>query len=162
MRFSVLTAVATGTAILALVGYVEAFPGHGGHHHGSAAMSACMAAAPKSVKTSLWSTFKSSPLHADRKAEWQAKQALAQAILANPKGDLTQLETNLSNAQKAVLHDQDTIAQTVCGGLSPAQLSAASTLYANLQSNRQTVHGYFQAARAAAGGTAGTAGTATE
>ena len=71
-------------AILTLAGYVQAFSGHGGHHHGSPALAACLAAAPKSVKTSLRSTFKSSSLRSDQKAVWTANQNLAQAILAPP------------------------------------------------------------------------------
>jgi hypothetical protein len=141
-------------ALLGAVGFVQAFSGgghHGGHHHGSAAMSACMAAAPQSVKSSVWSSVKGSSLFADKKAVWTAKQNLDQAILAKTT-PLTPLETALSAAQLKVLQDQDAVAQTVCGQLSPAQLAAANTLYTNLQNNRQTVRGYFEAAHQAAGG----------
>ena len=54
-KFSPLIAAVTGAAILTLVGYVQAFSGHGGHHHGSPALAVCLAAAPQSVKTNLWS-----------------------------------------------------------------------------------------------------------
>jgi hypothetical protein len=141
-------------ALLGAVGFVHAFSGgghHGGHHHGCAAMSACMAAAPQSVKSSVWSSVKGSSLFADKKAVWTAKQNLDQAILAKTT-PLTPLETALSAAQLKVLQDQDAVAQTVCGQLSPAQLAAANTLYTNLQNNRQTVRGYFEAAHQAAGG----------
>jgi hypothetical protein len=150
-KFSPFIAAVSGAAILTLAGYAQAF-GHGGHHHGSPALSACMAAAPKSVKTGLWSSFKSSPLHADRKAVMTAKQNLDAAILA--KGPLTADENALSAAQLKVIQDEDAIAQNVCGQLTPAQLTAATTLYTNLQSNHQAVRGYFQAAREASGDTA--------
>jgi hypothetical protein len=55
-------------------------------------------------------------------------------------------------AEMKVVQDEDAIAQSVCKQLSPAQLAAASTLYTNLQNNRQTVHGYFAAAHQAAEG----------
>jgi len=42
-------------------------------------------------------------------------------------------------------------AQSVCGALTASQLTAASALYTNLQNNRQTVRGYFEAAHQAAG-----------
>jgi hypothetical protein len=64
-KTSVLIASIAGGAILAVAGYVQAFSGHGGHHHGSSAMGACLAAAPKSAKTNLHSTFESSSLHGD-------------------------------------------------------------------------------------------------
>jgi hypothetical protein len=57
----------------------------------------------------------------------------------------------LSQGQLKVIQDQDVIAQGVCGRLSATQLAAASTLYTNLQNNRQTVKGYFATARQAAG-----------
>jgi hypothetical protein len=149
-KFSPLIVAATGAAILTLVGYVHAFSGHGGRHHGSGALAACLAATPKSAKAGLRSTFKDSSLHSDRKAVWTAKQNLQQAILANPKStSLGGLETALSNAQLKVIQDEDGIAESVCGALTGSQLTAASTLYTNLQNNRQTVHGYFEAAHAA-------------
>jgi hypothetical protein len=143
-------AVVAVVAMLTLDAHAQAFSGHGGHHHGSAALSACMAAAPASVKTNLWSTFKSSSLKSDRQAAQTAKQNLDQQILAK-NTSLTQYETALSQAQLKVLQDEDTIAQGVCGQLSSAQLAAASTLYTNLQNNRQTMRGYFEAAHQAAG-----------
>jgi hypothetical protein len=149
-KFSPFIATVAGAAILTVAGYAQAFGGHGGHHHGSAAMSACMAAAPKSVKTTLWSTFKSSSLRTDEQAVHSAKQALDQAILAK-NTSLTADEAALSAAQLKVIQDRDAIAQTVCGSLSTTQLGAANTLYTNLQNNRQAVHGYFQTARDAAG-----------
>jgi len=148
-KFSPVIAAVTGAAILTLVGYVQAFPGHGGHHGGSS-LAACLAAAPKSVKANLWSTFKNSSLRSDRKAVWTAKHNLGQAILAKTT-PLTTYESALSSAQLKVIQDRDAIAQGVCGDLSAAQLTAATTLYNNLQSNRQTVHGYFEAAHQAAG-----------
>jgi hypothetical protein len=142
-----------GAAILALAGYVHAFSGHGGHHHGGSALGACLVAAPKSVTTNLRSTFESSSLHADRQAVWTAKQNVAQFILGiNTTTPLSTLENNLSFAEMKVVQDEDAIAQSVCKQLSPAQLAAASTLYTNLQNNRQTVHGYFAAAHQAAEG----------
>jgi len=62
---------------------------------------------------------------------------------------LTPLENALSAAQLTVIQDEDKIAQSVCGQLTSSQLTAASTLYTNLQNNRQTARGYFQAAHAA-------------
>lgn len=138
----------TGAGILTLVGYVQAFSGHGGRHHGSGALAACLAVTPKSAKTSLRSTFKDSSLHSDRKAVWTAKQNLEQAILAKSTS-LGGLETALSNAQLKVIQDEDGIAESVCGALTGSQLTAASTLNTNLQNNRQTVRGYFDAAHAA-------------
>ena len=149
-KFSPLIAAVTGAAILTLVGYVQAFSGHGGHHHGSPALAVCLAAAPQSVKTNLWSTFKSSSLRSDREAVRTAKQNLAQAILAK-NTPLTSYETALSTAQLKVIEDEDTMAQSVCGTLTASQLTAASALYTNLQNNRQTVRGYFEAAHQAAG-----------
>ncbi|MGB8411478.1 MAG: hypothetical protein WCE23_01505 [Candidatus Binatus sp.] len=148
-KFSPFIAAVAGAAIFAVTGYAQAFAGHGGHH-GSSALGACMATAPKSVKTGLRSTFKSSSLRTDEKAVHTAKQALDQAILAKSTS-LTADEAALSAAELKVIQDRDAIAQNVCGQLSQAQLSAASTLYTDLQSNRQTVRGYFQSARAAAG-----------
>jgi hypothetical protein len=149
-KFSPLIVAVIGAAILILVGYVHAFSGHGGRHHSSGALAACMAATPKSAKAGLRSTFKDSSLHSDRKAVWTAKQNLQQAILANPKStSLGGLETALSNAQLKVIQDEDGIAESVCGALTGSQLTAASTLYTNLQNNRQTFRGYFEAAHAA-------------
>jgi len=147
-KFSPFIAGVTGAAILTLAGYAQAFPGHGGGHRGSPAMAACLAVAPKSLKASLRSAFKSSRLRSDMKAVWTAKQNLAQAILAKTT-PLTTYESALSTAQLKVIQDADAIAQNVCGQLTPAQLAAATTLYTNLQNNRQTVRGYFQAAHAA-------------
>jgi hypothetical protein len=149
-KFSPFIAAVTGAAILGLAAYAQAFSGHGGHHHGSPALAACLAAAPKSVKSNLWSTFKSSSLRSDRQAVWTAKQNLEQQILAK-NSSLSEYETALSNAQLKVIQDEDAIAQSVCGQLSAAQLTAASTLYTNLQNNRQTVRSYFEAAHQAAG-----------
>ncbi|HKN00753.1 MAG TPA: hypothetical protein VJX23_09580 [Candidatus Binataceae bacterium] len=151
-KFSPFIAAAAGAAILSLAGYVQAFSGHGGHHHGSPALAACLAVAPKSLKISLRSTFKSSSLRSDQKAVWTAKQNLAQAILApptTPPTSLTPLENELSAAQLTVIQDEDKIALSVCGQLTSSQLTAASTLYGQLQNNRQTVRGYFQTAHAA-------------
>jgi hypothetical protein len=132
------------------VGYARAFSGHRGRHHGSPALAACLAAAPKSIKSNLRSTLKSSSLRTDRQAVWSAKQNLEQQILAK-NTSLGDYETALSNAQLKVIQDEDAIAKSVCGQLSASQLAAASTLYNNLQNNRQTVRGYFEAAHQAAG-----------
>jgi hypothetical protein len=141
----------TLVAMLTLTAHAQAFSGHGGgHHHGSPALSACLAAAPESVKANMWSTFKSSSLRSDRQAVETAKQNLAQQILAK-NTSLTSYETALSQAQLKVIQDQDAIAQGVCTQLSPAQLAAASTLYTNLQNNRQTMRGYLEAAHQSAG-----------
>jgi hypothetical protein len=149
-KFSLFIAAVTGAAILTFAAYAQAFSGHGGHHRGSPALAACLAVTPKSAKTNLWPTFKSSSLRSDRQAVWTAKQNLTQQILAkNPS--LTGYETALSQAQLKVIQDKDAIAQSVCGQLSVSQLTAASTLYTNLQSNRQTIRGYFEAAHQAAG-----------
>jgi hypothetical protein len=152
-KLSPFIATVAGAAVLALAASAQAFAGHGGgHHHGSPALAACMAATPKSEKSTLWSTFKGSSLHADEQAVHLAKQKLAQQILAK-NTSLTDYETALSQAQLKVIQDQDGIAQTVCGQLKPAQLAAANTLYTNLQGNREAVHSYFAAARVAAGDT---------
>jgi hypothetical protein len=159
--FIAATAVAL-VAMLTLAAHAQAFSGHGGgHHHGSPALSVCMVAAPASAKANLWSTFKNSSLKTDRQAVETAKQDLAQQILAK-NTSLTEDETALSQAQLKVIQDEDTIAQGVCAQLSPAQLAAASTLYTNLQNNRQTMHGYFEAAHQAAGQSGDAAGQATE
>jgi hypothetical protein len=151
-KISPCIAAVTGAAILGLAAYAQAFSGHGGRHHGSPALAACLAAAPKSVKSNLWSTLKSSSLRSDRQAVWTAKQNVAQFILGvNTTTPLSTLESNLSAAQLKVIQDEDALAQSVCGQLSASQLAAASTLYANLQNNRQTVRGYFAAAHQAAG-----------
>lgn len=150
-KTSALVASIAGVAILALAGYVEAFSGHGGHHHGSSALGVCLTAAPTSVKTNLRSTFESSSLRSDRQALSTAKQNVTQFILGiNTTTPLSTLENNVSAAELKVIQDEDAIAQSVCKQLSPAQLAAASTLYTNLQNNRQTVHGYFAAAHQAA------------
>lgn len=105
----------------------------------------------QSVRTNLHSTFESSSLHVDLQALWTAKQNVAQFILGiNTTTPLNTLENNLSMAEMKVVQDEDAIAQGVCKQLSPAQLAAASTLYTNLQNNRQTIHGYFEAAHQAA------------
>jgi hypothetical protein len=149
MKKSLAIVAAAGAAgILTVAAYAQAFQGHG-HHHGSAALMACLVAAPKSVKANLKSTFSSSPLRGDLQAVQTAKQNLALQILAKTT-PLTPYETALSQAELKVIQDEDAIAQNVCGQLSPAQLGAASTLYNNLQNNRQTVRGYFQAAHQAA------------
>ncbi len=144
---SIIAAV-TGAGILIVAAYAQAFSGHRGHH-GSPALMACLAAAPQSVKTNFWSTLKSSSLRSDRQAVQTAKQNLAQQILAK-NSSLSAYETAVSQAQLKVIQDEDAIAQNVCGQLSASQLAAASTLYSNLQNNRQTVRGYFQAAHQAA------------
>ncbi|MBV8137395.1 MAG: hypothetical protein JO121_17450 [Deltaproteobacteria bacterium] len=152
-KISALVASVAGVAILALAGHVQAFSGHGDHHHGSSALGACLAAAPKSLKTNLHSTFESSSLHSDRQALSTAKQNVTQFILGiNTATPLSTLENNVSAAELKVIQDEDAIAQSVCKQLTPAQLAAASTLYTDLQNNRQTVHGYFAAARQAAEG----------
>ena len=88
----------------------------------------------------------------DKQAVQTAKNNLAQQILAK-NTSLGQYEAALSSAQLKVIQDEDTIATGVCGQLSSTQLAAASTLYTNLQNNRQTVRGYFQTAHQASGDT---------
>jgi hypothetical protein len=149
---SFITTVA-GAAILAFTASAHAL-GHGGHHHASPALAACLATAPKSARANLWSTFKSSSLYADQQAVRTARDSLAQQILAK-NTSLTGYETALSQAELKLIQDQDAIAQNVCGQLSAAQLAAASTLYTNLRINRQTVRGYFEAAHLASGQTTG-------
>ena len=99
-----------------------------------------MAVAPQSTKANLRTTFKGSSLWTDKQAVQTAKNNLAQQILAK-NTSLAQYESALSNAQLKVIQDEDTIATGVCGQLSSTQLAAASTLYTNLQNNRQTVRG---------------------
>jgi hypothetical protein len=140
----------TGAAVLGLAVSAHAFGAHGQHHHGSPALAACMAVTPQSAKSTLWSTLKGSSLHTDMQAVETAKNNLAQQILAK-NTSLTQYETALSQAQLKAIQDEDAVAQNVCGQLSSTQLAAASTLYSNLQNNRQTVRGYFEAAHQASG-----------
>jgi hypothetical protein len=149
-KLSTLVAVASGAAIVTVAGYALAFSGHGGHHRGSPAMAACMAAAPQSVKSNLRSTFKNSSIKSDRAALSTARQSLAQQILAK-NTSLTSYETAVSQAQLKVLQDEDAVAQNVCGQLSPTQLASATTLYTNLQNARQTMHSYVAAAHQASG-----------
>jgi hypothetical protein len=151
-KLSPFIATLTGAAILGLAVSAHAFPGGGGHHHGSPALAACMAVTPQSAKSTLWSTVKGSTLHTDMEAVQTAKNNLAQQILAK-NTSLTQYETALSQAQLKVIQDQDAVAENVCGQLSSTQLAAASTLYTNLQNNHQTVRGYFEAAHQASGDT---------
>jgi hypothetical protein len=154
-KVSPFIATVAGAAILMIAASAYAFSGHGaGHHHGSPALAACMAVAPQSTRSNLRSTFKGSSLWADRQAVSTAKHNLAQQILAK-NTSLGQYESALSNAQLKMIQDEDAIAQNVCGQLSQTQLAAASTLYTNLQNNRQTVRGYFQAAHQASGDAAG-------
>ena len=143
-------ATIAGAAIIALAASAQAFSGHGGHHHGSPALAACMAVAPQSTKANLRTTFKGSSLWTDKQAVQTAKNNLAQQILAK-NTSLTQYETALSQAQLKVIQDQDAVAQNVCGQLSSTQLAAASTLYTNLQNNHQAVRSYFETAHQAAG-----------
>jgi len=151
-KLSPFIATVTGAAVLGLAVSAHAFGGHDGHHHGSPALAACMAVTPHSSKSTLWSTFKGSSLHTDMEAAQTAKNNLAEQILAK-NTSLTQYETALSQAQLKLIQDEDAVAQSVCGQLSSTQLAAASTLYTNLQNNRQTVHGYFEAAHQASGDT---------
>jgi hypothetical protein len=131
-KFSPFIATVTDAAIITLANYVQAFSGYGGHHHGSPALAACQAAAPKSLKTNVWSTFKSSSSVSERHAVRKAKQNLAQQILAkNPS--LIEYETALSQVQLKAIQDEDAIAQSVCGQLSAPESVAASTLYTNLK-----------------------------
>jgi len=139
-----------GIAILTAASFAHAFGGSPWHHRGSAALMACVAAGPRSVKSNLRSSFKDSSLRSDREALLTAKQNLAQQILAK-NTSLGSYETAVSQAQLKVLQDEDALAQSVCGQLSAPQLAAASTLYSNLQSNRQTVRGYFATAHQASG-----------
>jgi len=88
----------------------------------------------------------------DRDALRTARINLAQQILAK-NTSLGTYETALSQAQLKVIQDEDAIAQNVCGQLTASQLAAASTLFTNLQSTKQTVHGYFQTAHQASGET---------
>jgi hypothetical protein len=143
-----IAAAVAGAGILTFAAYAAAFHG-GGFRHGSPALMACLAAAPKSVKADLKSTFSNSPLRGDWRAVQTAKQNLAAQILAKTT-PLTQYENALSQAELKLIQDEDALAQGVCGQLSAAQLAAASTLYHNLQSNRKTVLGYFHAAHQAA------------
>jgi hypothetical protein len=147
-KLLVIATAITGTLIVTLAGYAGAFQGHG-HRHGSPALMACLVAAPKSVRANLKSTFSNSPLRGDWQAVQTAKQNLAAQILAKTT-PLTQYENALSQAELKLIQDEDALAQSVCGQLSAAQLSAATTLYNNLQTNRKTVRGYFQAAHQAA------------
>jgi hypothetical protein len=149
-KFPLFIAALSGATLLTVAAYAQAFGGGGGHHHGSPALMACMTAAPKSVKANLRSTFKSSSIRTDRQAVETARQNLAQQILAK-NTSLTEYETALSQAQLKVIQDEDVVAQNVCGQLSTSQLTAASTLYGNLQSNRQAMHGYFASAHQASG-----------
>jgi len=149
-KFSSLISGIAGAAALGFTVSVPAFAAPGGHHHGSAALMACMAAAPKSVKQSLWPSIKSSSLQTDRETLRTAQQNLSEQILAK-NTSLSSYETAVSQAQLKLLQDDDALAQNVCGQLSATQLSAASTLYTNLQTNRQTMKGYFATARQASG-----------
>ena len=117
------------------------------HKHGSPALMAYMAAAPHSVKANVRSSFKQSCLNSDRKT-LDARQSLAQQVLAK-NTSLSSYETAVSRAQLKVIQDEDALVQSVCGQLSASQLSAATTLYSNLQSNHQTVRGYLAAAHQA-------------
>jgi hypothetical protein len=153
-KLSPFIATLTGAAILGLAVSAQAFGGHGGHHHGSPALMACMTAAPQTVKANLWSTIKGSSLHTDREAVKTAKDNLAQQIFAK-NTSVGSYETALSQAQLKMTQDEDAIAQNVCGQLTASQLAAASTLYTNLQTNKQTVRGYFQTAHQASGAASG-------
>jgi hypothetical protein len=147
-KLLLIAAAVAGAGILTATVSAQAFPGHW-RHHGSPALMVCLAAAPKTVKANLRSTFANSPLRSDRQAVWTAKQNLTEQVLAGNKS-LTQYENALSQAQLKLVQDEDSLTQSACGQLTQAQLSAASTLYSNLQSNHQTVRGYFQAAHQAA------------
>jgi hypothetical protein len=150
-KFSPYIATVSGAAILALAVSAQAFSGHGGgHRHGSPALAACMAATPKAARENLRTMFEGSSLRADHEAVQTAKNSLAQQILAKNQS-LGGYETALSQAQLKVIHDEDALAQNVCGQLTSTQLAAASTLYTNLQNNHQTVRAYFEAAHQASG-----------
>lgn len=150
-KYGITVIAALSTVALATSAFAQGFHGH---HHGSAALTACLVAAPKSVKQNLRSTFKNSSIREDRQSLQTARANLNQQILAK-NTNLGSYETALSQAQLKVLQDQDAIATTVCGQLSQTQLTAANTLYTNLQSNRQAVRGYFQAAHEAADNSSG-------
>ena len=150
MKFA---SIVAAVSVLTVPVFAHAFEGGRSHHHGSPALMACMAAAPSSVKTNLRSAFKDSTLVADRQAVETARQNLAQQILAK-NSSLSTYETALSQAQLKVTQDEDALAQNACGQLSASQLAAASTLYTNLQNNRQAVRGYFTTAQSASGDSA--------
>jgi hypothetical protein len=151
-KFGISVVAALSGVVIATSAFAQGFHGHG--HRGSAALTACLVAAPQSVKQSLWTTFKNSPIREDKQAVHTAKANLNEQILAK-NTNLGSYETALSQAQLKLLQDQDAIATSVCGQLSSAQLTAANMLYTNLQNNRQAVRGYFEAAHQAADSSSG-------
>lgn len=148
-------AAAVTTGLLALGGSAQAFEGHRGHF-GSQALHACLATTPRAQKANLKQIFagEKQTLQTDRQNVRTAQKALTSAILSGSK-DVSSQESALVSAKQQQLKDQDSLAVQVCGQLTPAQLSAAETLYNNLSTLHETTHQqartYFQAARAAAG-----------
>lgn len=146
-KFSPFIATVTDAAIITLANYVQAFSGYGGHHHGSPALAAWQAAAPKSLETNLWSTFKSSSSVSERHAVKKAKQNLAQQILAkNPS--LIEYETGLSQVQLKAIQDEDAIAQASAGNfrhLNQSQLPLCARI-SKQSANHALVSGCHQAA----------------
>jgi hypothetical protein len=135
-----LAAVTIGAGLLA-VGTASAF-GFGHHgHHGSGAARACLAVMPKDQRPQLKSIFtKYGPtLKADRKAVFEAKQAVEQGILTK-SSDLATLEGNLATAKTNLQHEEDLVAGDICGLLNMTQLGAADNLYNELVALRENTH----------------------
>jgi len=151
-----LAAAAIGSGVIAIsAAHAYGFGHHG--HHGSGAAKACIAVMTHDEKMGLKTIFSDAKTNiiADHKSAAAAKHDLELAIVKNPKGDFSALETSLANAKSKLQQDQDKVAAEVCGSLNSQQMGAAEGLYKNLLALRESTHSqaraFFKDARTAAG-----------
>ena len=156
-----LAAATIGSGLIAVTA-AHAFggPGGHGHHHGSAAVKACIAVMTHEQRAGLKTIFmgQKDTLIADHQKVHTDQQTLNQVILGlNKSVTLTQAEDTLNTDKAALQLEKDALAAQICGTLStnPKQLKAAQDLYTGLVALRESTHAsariLFQDARKAAG-----------
>jgi hypothetical protein len=151
-----LAAATIGSGLIAVTAAHAFGPGGHGHHHGSAAVKACIAVMTPTERADLKTIF--GDYKTDLRTDFQKvradKEALNVAILT-PKGDVSGAENTLATDQATLQKEADELAGKICGTLNGTQQSQALILYNELTALRKTSHeearAYFKAARSAAG-----------
>jgi hypothetical protein len=125
------------------------FGDHHGHHGGSLVRKVCLVALPASERPQVKAIFeKAGPgLKTDFEAVKKDRDALADDILSGNDSGLTGAESTLNNDAATLRSAEEAVTAQICGLLNQEQLGKAKTLYGQLQANRETVRGYFEAAR---------------
>jgi hypothetical protein len=142
------SAALAATAVHADGGWGGGF-GHHGRHGGSLVRKVCLVALPADKHPEVKGIFeKAGPgLKTDFETVKKDREAVADAILSRNDSGLTSAENTLNTDAATLRSAQEAVTAQICGLLDQDQLGKAKTLYGQLQANRETVHGYFEAAR---------------